>query len=190
MGQGRPIQARPVDMGLPSGVQWASCNIGAESPSDPGIYFSWGNINGHAEGEGYDFSQDVYDTTPAASIDSDLSLSQDAARANLGEPWRIPTADEVQELCDNSTIIWTTMNGMKGRLFTSRINGARLFFPAAGFFNGELLTSLGSNGRYWSSKYISDLNARSISFGSSYVIPQSDYARRYGVSVRAVLQPT
>lgn len=188
MGPGRPIQARPINMGLPSGVQWASCNVGADEPSDSGLYFSWGNVEGHRIGEGYDFSQEEYDTTPAASIDTDLSLSQDAARENLGEPWRMPTAAEFQELYDNCTVVWTTMNGVNGRLFTSNVNGNTLFFPAAGYYDGAFLGYRGTGGRYWSSTYDSAAGADGLSFNSSDVSPQGVTYRRLGIPIRAVIQ--
>ena len=175
-----------VDMGLPSGLLWAKCNIGANAPEGYGHYFSWGNTDAHAEGSGYDFSQAVYDTTPAAAITANLSLSQDAARANLGAPWRMPTAAEFQELYDNCTCVWTTLNGVNGRLFTSNVNGNTLFFPAAGYYNGTSLSSRGSHGYYWSSTYYSATNARYLVFNSSNVNPQNYSYRRSGFSVRAV----
>lgn len=190
MGPRAPLQARPVDMGLPSGVQWASCNVGAAEPSDLGLYFSWGNIEGHQRGEGYDFSQAVYNSTPGAAIDADIPLEQDAARENLGVPWRMPSAAEYQELVDNCTSIWTTMDGVYGRLFTSNVNGKTLFFPAAGRFGGKSLYYRGSYGYYWSSTYISASGARFMYFGDSNVIPGESGDRPYGFSVRAVLQPT
>lgn len=176
-------------MGLPSGVQWASCNVGAEKPSDSGLYFSWGNTEGHAEGSGYPFTQTVYDTTPAADINTDLSLSQDAARANLGAPWRMPTAAEFKELDDNCTVEWTTVNGVAGLLYTSNVNGNAVFFPAAGSYFGTSLSDRGSLGYYWSSTYNSATNARFMSFNSSTVNPQNVSSRRYGFSVRAVISP-
>lgn len=189
MGPRAPLQARPINMGLPSGLLWASCNVGAEGSSDLGIYFSWGNIDGHKIGEGYDFSQAVYSTTPAAEIATDLSLSQDAARANLGAPWRMPTAAEFQELIDNCTSEWTTLNGVNGRLFTSNVNGNTLFFPAAGYYNGTSLNNRGSYGRYWSSSFYSSTNAQLLGFDSSDVNPQNN-GRRRGFSVRAVCPPS
>ena len=175
-----------VDMGLPSGLLWAKCNIGANAPEGYGHYFSWGNTDAHAEGSGYNFSQAVYDTTPAAAITANLSLSQDAARANLGAPWRMPTASEFQELYDNCTCVWTTLNGVNGRLFTSNVNGNTLFFPAAGYYGGTSLNTRGSNGYYWSSTYYSATHARLLSFDSSSVSPQGSNERRFGFSVRAV----
>lgn len=173
-------------MGLPSGLLWASYNVGAEKPSDLGLYFSWGNVEGHRIDEGYDFSQATYDTTPAAAISEDLSLDQDAARVNLGSPWRMPTAAELQELYDNCTYVWTTLNGVNGMLFTSKANGNTLFFPAAGLYNGTSLSDRGSDGLFWSSTYGSATSARCLSFGSSYVTPQGNNGRRYGFTVRAV----
>lgn len=153
------------------------------------MYFSWGNIIGHAEGSGYDFSQEVYNETPAAAITANLSLSQDAARSYLGAPWRMPTAAEFKELNDNCTSVWTTLNGVYGFLFTSNVNGNTLFLPAAGFYNGTSLTSRGSNGSYWSSIYNSPTRADSLNYNSSNIYPQSIHDRRQGFSVRAVAGP-
>ena len=177
-------------MGLPSGVQWANCNVGAESLTDEGLFFSWGNVEGHAMGEGYDFSQSVYDTTPGVAIETDLSLDQDAARVNLGSPWRMPSSNEFQELVENCTIVWTTLNGVYGRLFTSNVNGNTLFFPAAGFYIGESLNNRGSNGFYWSSNYVSATNASYMFFDSSGVYPTGSLrSRSNGFTMRAVMQP-
>lgn len=176
-------------MGLPSGVQWASCNVGAERPSDLGLFFSWGNIDGHSVGEGYNFSLNVYNSTPAADINTDLSLGQDAARSYLGAPWRMPSAAEFQELCDNCTYEFTTLNGVNGLLFTSNVNGNTLFFPAAGDYNGTSHNNRGSNGYYWSSTYSTETYARRFTFSSSDVVPHGNDSRRLGISVRAVLTP-
>lgn len=162
--------------------------MGANSEEGTGLYFSWGNTEGHAEGSGYDFSQEVYDTTPGAAITTNLSLSQDAARANLGAPWRMPTAAEFQELYDNCTSVWTTRNGVNGRLFTSNVNGNTLFLPASGDYINTAVENRGSNGNYWSSTYLSATNARGLYFNNSGVNPLYDSSRRrLGVSIRAVL---
>lgn len=186
MGPRAPHKARPIDMGLPSGLLWATYNIGADQQTDLGLFFSWGNVEGHRIGEEYDFSQAEYATTPAAAIAADLTLDQDAARVILGDPWRLPTTAEFQELYDNCTSEWTTLNGVNGRLFTSNVNGKTLFFPAAGYYNGTSLKTRGSGGRYWSSIYESATDARSLYFDISNVNPQSTSSRRYGFSVRAV----
>lgn len=187
MGPGAPPQARPIDMGLPSGLLWASCNVGAESPSDLGLYFSWGNTEGHAEGSGYAFSQAEYNTTPAANISANLSLSQDAARAYLGAPWRMPTSAEFQELFNNCTSVWTTLNGVKGRLFKSNINGNAVFFPAAGYYSGTALRYRGSFGYDWSSSYSNASTAFGLNFDSTNVNPRNGFERFRGFTVRAVM---
>lgn len=176
-------------MGLPSGIQWANCNVGATSPVDFGQYFSWGNTDGHYIDDGYDFSQEVYGASPAADIATDLSLEQDAARANLGAPWRMPTAAEFQELVDNCTSVWTTLKGVAGRLFTSNVNGNTLFFPATGLYDGTSPLYRGSRGYNWSSTYFSATSARNLIFTNSVVYPQDSYGRRVGFSVRAVMNP-
>lgn len=190
MGRGRPIQARPIDMGLPSGVRWATCNVGAESLADEGLFFSWGNVEGHAMGDEYDFSESVYNTTPGASIDTDLSLEQDAARAYQGYPWRMPSADEFQELIDNCTTVWTTLDGVDGILFTSNLNGNTVFFPATGFYNGTSLRNRGSSGYLLSSTYRTATQAARLLFDSSGTINVQSTSRFYGYPVRAVLKPT
>lgn len=175
-----------VDLGLPSGLLWARKNLGATVPESPGIYFSWGNTDGHPAGAGYDFSQEVYDATPGAAITEDLSLSQDAARLYLGAPWRMPSAAEFQELYDNCANVWTTLNGVNGILFTSNVNGKTLFFPAAGYISDETLGGRGSDGRYWSSSYRTAANAYLLYFNASTVLPQEYVNRHFGFSVRAV----
>lgn len=175
-----------VDLGLPSGLLWARTNLGATVPESPGVYFSWGNTDGHPAGAGYDFSQEVYDMTPGAAISEDLSLEHDAARYNLGTPWRMPSAAEFQELYDNCTSVWTTLNGVNGRLFTSNVNGKTLFIPAAGDCDGTILSNRGSVGLYWSTSYYSETQALVLFLNSSVVNPQYNNNRRYGFSVRAV----
>lgn len=151
-----------------------------------GLYFSWGNTDGHPADAGYDFSEEVYNTTPGAAITENLSLSQDAARIYLGAPWRMPTADELQELVDNCTHVWSTLNGVNGILFTSRVNGNTLFVPAAGIYNGTSITDSGSSGDIWSSTFRSNTNARTLYFNNSGVNPQNSGSRYYGLPVRPV----
>lgn len=102
----------------------------------------------------------------------------------------MPTAAEFQELYDNCTSVWTTLNGVNGRLFTSNVNGNTLFFPAAGHYDGTSLIRPDSDGLYWSSTYFSATNARYLVFNSMSVGPQNNSIRRYGFSVRAVASPS
>ena len=177
-----------VDLALPSGLLWADKNIGASTPYEHGLYFSWGNVTGHAEGSGYDFSDAVYAETDGAALTGNIPVNNtyDMARHNLGSPCRLPTVGEFQELNSNCTSEWTDEDGVAGRRFTSNINGNSIFFPASGYYNGTALNYRGSNGYYWSSSYISETYAYYLSFDSSGVSPASNSGRRCGFSVRAV----
>ena len=177
-----------VDLALPSGLLWAEKNIGATTPYEHGLYFSWGNVEGHAEGSGYDFSDAVYAETAGASLTGNIPVNgtYDAARHNLGSPCRLPTVGEFQELNSNCTSEWTDEDGVAGRRFTSNINGNSIFFPASGNYNGTTLDGRGSYGLYWSSSYYSATLAYNLSFHSTDVNPASYYDRRYGFTARAV----
>lgn len=175
-----------VDLGLPSGTKWADRNIGAKLPEDTGLYFSWGNTDGHEAGKDYDFDDDTYDDTPGAEVDGDIDLAHDAARANLGEPWQMPTKDQFAELVDNCECEVCTLNGYRGRRFTSKINGNSIFMPFAGYISGTGLNSRGSGGLYWSASLGSAAYGYYLSFISSYVNPANYDNRFYGFSVRAV----
>ena len=178
-----------VDLALPSGLLWCEHNIGATTPYEHGLYFSWGNVIGHAEGSGYDFSDAVYAQTPGATLTGNIPVNNtyDMARHNMGAPCRLPTSGEFVELNNNCDSEWTDEDGVAGRRFTSRINGNSIFFPASGNYNGTSLYYRGSHGNYWSSTWYSETNARSLGFGSSNVYPQ-DYSgyRRLGFTARAV----
>lgn len=177
-----------VDLALPSGLLWAEKNIGATTPYEHGLYFSWGNVIGHAEGEDYDFSDAVYAETAGYALTGNIPTGNDydMARHNMGAPCRLPTVGEYQELNNNCDSEWTDEDGVAGRRFTSRINGNSIFFPASGYYNGTTLYNRGSVGNYWSSSYNSATNAYSLYFSSSSVDPASSSRRRYGFTVRAV----
>ncbi|MCR4582630.1 MAG: hypothetical protein K5764_03640, partial [Prevotella sp.] len=117
-----------------------------------------------------------------------LDMEDDAAHANWGGDWRMPTIAEFDELLANTTSEWTSVNGVNGYKFTSNTNGKSIFLPAAGSrWDGELYDT-GSDGYYWSSALGESYpnNARSLSFYSGYV-GTSDHDYRYGgQSVRPV----
>ena len=177
-----------VDLALPSGLLWCEHNIGATTPYEHGLYFSWGNVTGHAEGSGYDFSDAVYAETAGAALTGNIPTNNtyDMARHNMGSPCRLPTVGEFQELNSNCTSEWTDEDGVAGRRFTSNINGNSIFFPASGNYDGTTLYNRGSSGDYWSSSYMSETFAYGMYFNSVGVDPASYYNRRYGFSVRAV----
>ena len=175
-----------VDLGLPSGLKWATMNVGATVPEDFGLYFSWGNTEGHEEGSGYNFNSTNYDASPGKQITGDIALSQDAANAYLGGSCRMPTRLEFQELYDNCNSAYVTENGVVGRRFTSKTNGNSIFFPAAGYYNGTMLNNSGFSGYYWSASRFSDSSGYDLYFDNGNVSPQDKYNRRYGFSVRPV----
>ena len=150
-----------VDLGLPSGTLWATMNVGANSPEEYGDYFAWGETTPK---DVYNWSTykwcmgSVYTMTKYCTksnygfVDNktELDPEDDAATANWGLEWRMPSKDQILELDNNCTKQWTTVNGVYGRLFTSKINGASLFLPAAGCrWNGEL-NYAGFCSFYWS----------------------------------------
>ena len=180
-----------VDLAMPSGVLWADKNIGATTPYEDGLYFSWGNITGHTGDDGYDFGTDndgPYASTDGAALTGNIPTNgtYDAARHNMGAPWRMPTVGEFQELAANCDSEWTDEDGVAGRRFTSRINGNSIFFPAAGYRYGTGLNNHGSNGYYWSASLYSQTYGYYLNFNSEGIYPTSADSRFRGFSVRAV----
>ena len=176
-----------VDLGLPSGTKWADRNVGATSPEEPGLFFSWGNVAGVEIGKACNFREKAYYAeTEGANLKGNLDAAHDAATVNLGAPWRMPTDKEFQELYDNCDWEWTTENGYYGVRFTSMINGKSIFFSASGYGVGSSWGSRGAYGYYWSSSFDSSRYARSLGFYSGGVNPQNYNDRFYGFAVRAV----
>jgi uncharacterized protein (TIGR02145 family) len=166
-----------VDLGLPSGTKWATCNVGADSPEDYGDYFAWGETTPK---DTYTEENYTYSENPAI-----LPSNHDAATANWGPDWRIPTKEEWQELYNNTTHTWTTQNGVNGRLFTAS-NGNSLFLPAAGwrFFYNHDGVSFG--GVFWSSS-LGTYGPWLLTFAEGGCSTLDDYLERYyGLTVRAV----
>ena len=177
-----------VDLALPSGLLWCEHNVGASTPYEDGLYFSWGNVIGQADGSGYDFSDVVYAETPGAALTGNIPVNgtYDLVRHNMGAPCRLPTMGEFRELNSNCESEWTDEDGVAGRRFTSRINGNSIFFPASGSYDGTSLYGRGSSGGYWSSSYYAATSAYYLGFDSSNVYPANYYNRRRGLAARAV----
>ena len=178
-----------VDLGLPSGLLWATCNVGANEPWENGLYFSWGNVDGHAHVSGYYFCETDYDATPGASLNGNIPVDAgyDAARANFDGSWRTPTTDEFKELHYNCISEWAVQRDVCGRMFTSRINGNSVFFPAAGGYYGNVFIGNCASGCYWSSSPRSQFNAYCLYVNYGGVAPQSYSLRLIGYTIRAVL---
>ena len=161
-----------VDLGL--SVKWATCNVGASSPEGYGDYFAWGETSPKSS---YDSANSK--TYGKSSYNHDIGgdSSTDAARANWGGSWRLPTAEEFQELIDNCKWTWTTLNGKKGYKVVSKKNGNSIFLPAAGDRYGTSLYFAGEFGSYWSSTPYEDYSygAYFLSFDSSGHRVNGDY---------------
>ena len=189
-----------VDLGLPSGLLWATRNVGATSPGDYGDYFAWGETTPKSSSEWSNYrychggplqltkycSDSPYGYNGFTDNLTILQPGDDAATTNYGG--RTPTLVEWQEMMDNTTSQWTTQNGVKGRRFTGP-NGNSLFLPAAGYLWGSSRKEAGSNGSYWSSSLVTDNPDYAFCFVfDSSKLRLSDASRVDGFPVRAVRQ--
>ena len=207
-----PSPVEYVDLGLPSGLKWAKCNLGASKPSDYGDYYAWGEtapkkiynwvtykwMKAGQSDEKYITKYTIADgQTEAIWYDSArkfigdnktvLDAADDAATANLGSPWRMPTADEIKELIDKCTWTRTTQDGVEGHQVDGP-NGNAIFLPLAGLRLDSGFLFAGGEGNYWSSSLYPDLSkdARSLFLNSSGRHELHYYNRYYGYSVRPV----
>lgn len=203
-----------VDLGLPSGTLWATCNVGANSPEEFGDYFAWGETQPK---EVYDWSTYIWmkeggqptrtrinkytcedGQTNACWYSggkfvgdgrTELLPEDDAATANWGSAWQMPSLTQIKELYNKSytTTVWTTQEGVRGRLITSNSNGNSIFLPAAGYCNDTSLDRAGSRSHYWSRSLGTDgiSTAYFLFFNSAY-ISWNDFDRSDGRSVRPV----
>ena len=190
-----------VDLGL--SVKWATCNVGASSPSDYGSYFAWAETKPKSN---YDWSNLKYRVSGSNSKDlkfskyvgsskygtvdnrTTLEMMDDAARQNWSGSWRMPTYAEILELDSQCTWEWTTLGGHNGYRVTGK-NGNSIFLPAAGWRHGTDTDVVGTGGNYWSStlntSYSND--ARILYFYDSFHGTKSSN-RRVGLSVRPVTE--
>ena len=189
-----------VDLGLPSGLLWATCNLGADIPEEYGDYFAWGETQpkDNFSWTNYQYCMGSFNTLTKYCNNPDIGYNgftddlttllpeDDAAMANWGDDWRMPTEGEWQELYENTTVTWTTQNGVNGRLFTAS-NGNSLFLPAAGYCNESIPEAAGIIGDYWTSSLDPDYPSGALSFffnSSNYYIGFCN--RLYGRNVRPV----
>ena len=157
-----------VDLGLPSGTMWATCNVGASKPEDEGLLFQFGRVDGYRYNDSsnqfrtnaqnkQDTGNDYIPKTTSGkpyNAGETLDFDDDAAHINMGGVWRMPTNDELQELIDNTTQKVETINEVQGMMFTSNINEHQLFIPFAGYWyedDGGFIES-GSYAFVWSSQ--------------------------------------
>ena len=148
-----------VDLGL--SVRWATCNVGAENPYESGDYFAWGELEtkDYYDLDNYKWSEGVPGTLQKyclideyGTVDniSQLEPSDDVARVDMKDRWRIPTEEEVKELLRHCSLTWTEKNGVVGCEFRSMINFESIFMPAVGYYSNEE-KNVGDYGYYWTS---------------------------------------
>ena len=199
-----------VDLGLPNGTLWATCNIGASSETEDGVFFQWGDISGISGSLVGKYSDENYSWATApfnggntsynagvfnsvkdtACPNGILAKKYDAAAQIMGGDWRMPTLTDFQELLNGTTNEWITdynRTGVSGRKFTSKANGNSIFIPAAGNCDDGSVGNVGSYGNVWgSSLSTSDpSHAGSLAFISDSCYVTILY-RCYGRSVRGV----
>ena len=195
-----PIAKEPmpeaVDLGL--SVKWVSFNLGASKPEEYGKYYAFADTKGYTKDDAsHSFS---WENTPYCndsngnswskytSGNATLESSDDAATVNLGGSWRMPTHKEWQDLYNECTWTWTTLNGVNGYKVSSKKNNNSIFLPAAGYRYGTSYAYVGSDGFYWSSLVYSSgvYSAWDMRFNSGGRNPGNDGNRYYGFSVRPV----
>jgi hypothetical protein len=187
-----------VDLGLPSGLRWATTNVGATNPEDYGDYYAWGEIatkttytwENYTLANGSSTTLTKYNNSSSyGTVDNKTTLeaANDVATQIWGGAWRMPTLEELDELERKCTWTWTTLNGVNGHEVKAT-NGNSIFLPAAGYRSGGVLEGAGSFGAYWlSSLFLVDPGyAYCADFGSDYHDIGSE-ERRNGQSVRPVV---
>ena len=206
---GKEKQYDYVDLGLPSGTMWATCNVGATKPEDEGLLFQFGRVDGYR----YEDKNDQFRTNDQNKQDTGnkfipltasgkayktneiLDLSDDAAHVNMGGKWKMPTKYQLEELIDNTTREVETINGVKGIMFTSNINGNQLFIPfiQGCWYDGnwetwEVYATIWSSQVHTSyDDYAYRLNLDSES-GDAGAYVEGAYTRNYAFTVRGVFK--
>ena len=173
-------------MGLPSGLKWATCNVGADSPEKYGNLYAWGEVNTKSE-----CTSETNKTYEKKIEDISGNSRYDVARAEWGSSWRMPTNDEFEELNWWCKWLWTTMEGKNGYKVIGP-NGNTLFLPAAGIQIESHISLAGIQGEYWSSRPIEEYDPYPDNTYASYMLFYESaheirsISRYFGLSVRPV----
>lgn len=193
-----------VDLGLPSGTLWATCNVGAETASDDGLYFQWGDTKGYTKDQvgvedgqkkfALDWSDYKFGASPNFTkynaYGATLELEDDAANANMGGDWHIPIPEQIKELRDNTISQWMVLDSASGLAFISKKDKSKfIFIPAAGYAWNGLVYDIRLCGSIWSSmqsaNHINSSHSLDFYNGGQHVYGRN--VRRCGFSVRGVI---
>ena len=193
------------------GIKWATMNLGANSITDYGLYFQWGDTQGYTadqigNGEGqkrfdwtsykHGYAQDMFSQPTVTKYNSTdnkttLDVEDDAAQQLLGGSWRIPTSNEFTLLKESTNIEWTQINGVYGVICVDKQDSSKtLFFPAVGMANNAQISYIGENGNYWTnskSPYGDREAVRLRFYNDNSFYPASQESRVNGYPIRAVL---
>ena len=191
-----------VDLGLPSGTLWATCNVGADNPEDYGNYFSWGETEPKSiyDTNHYKFNKGSGKMTKYCPISdfgsngftdelTELEPLDDAATANWGKDWQMPSRAQAEELLNPAftTTEWTSLNDFNGKKIISKKNGNWIFVPAGGFVDGTTCYREGTFGSCWTRSLTEDSPRNAYDWAFTYIDFFYGGDRRYvGEMVRAV----
>ena len=170
-----------IDLGLPSGLKWATCNLGASTPGEYGDHYAWGETTTKPE---YTRQNWVYNNKP--KVDISANPQSDAARANWGGSWRIPTREEINELIRECVWTWVKLGGHSGYRVVGP-NGKSIFLPASGCRERSNIMLEGSAAAYYSSTPHHDgKNVYSIWLNDDEYIETINMDYSHGYSIRPV----
>lgn len=195
-----------VDLELPSGTLWATMNVGADKPTESGLYFQWGDIVGYKEdqigkepiGKRFEYSDYRWllsnreeEYPKYATTGAKLDLEDDAAHIHMGGSWHMPTNEQIRELADtsNTKCDWMKMDGVYGAKITSKKDKSKyIFIPSSGYAWDDEIFGIGDIGSLWSSMLNDDNSSygQRLYSGSKGIINGFSY-RYYGFSIRGVI---
>ena len=188
-----------VDLGLPSGLKWATCNVGADVPENVGGYYAWGEVEvkNDYSWKTYKYYNNDYAMVTKYCVqgrfgivdgEETLNAEDDAANANWGAIWRMPTSKELNELCRECSWKWTTINDVPGYEVTGP-NGNSIFLPATGYKNDGNVFNKVAGGYYWTSTVFKSCNRAYYLQFDNVEYEKGDFARRYsGRCIRPVFK--
>ena len=184
-----------IDLGLPSGTLWSCCNVDTDFPENQkpenlGSYYAWGETETKSTYNWSTYTHCDGSSSSCHDLGSDIAGTQyDVAHVKWGGSWVMPSREQQDELRDNCTYDWMTVNGVNGGRFTSKINGGSIFLPAAGLRINSGLLDAGSSGYYWSStQYPSYAGSAYLLYFDSGGAGTYYYGRGSGRSVRPVVR--